>query len=221
MKKKWLKNKGNSRLIIFFNGWGMDSCVVNHLKIGDYDLIELNDYRVFDFTASLFKEYSIIYVVAWSLGVWVASYVLSNSSLSIQKSVAINGTCNPVDIKEGIDPDIFRATLKQWNQKNRESFNDRILGRSSKETLNQSVIFNRRAIQNQKEELSVIYNHLLKKTVCDFSFDYSLIGTRDLIFSCKNQLNYWHNRSFYKIIDMPHYPFLQFSCWDDILKSLK
>ena len=39
MKYKWLNNVKNKKLIIFFNGWGMDENVVKHLDCEDYDVL--------------------------------------------------------------------------------------------------------------------------------------------------------------------------------------
>ena len=36
MEYKWLSQKNNNKLIIFFNGWGMDEFPVKHLASDDY-----------------------------------------------------------------------------------------------------------------------------------------------------------------------------------------
>ena len=47
MKYKFYENN-NNKLIIFFNGWGMDEIIVSHLDKEDYDLLILYDYRDLD-----------------------------------------------------------------------------------------------------------------------------------------------------------------------------
>ena len=48
MKYKWLNLKNNQKLIIFFNGWGMDEGVVKHLDCEGYDILMFYNYN--DFT---------------------------------------------------------------------------------------------------------------------------------------------------------------------------
>ena len=39
MKLNWLNKKNNKKLIIFFNGWGMDDSAIVHLSPEDYDVL--------------------------------------------------------------------------------------------------------------------------------------------------------------------------------------
>ena len=75
MKYKWLNRKNNSNLIIFFNGWGMDECVVKHLQPEDYDILMFYDYNTLDtdINFELTDHYSKKYLIAWSMGVMTAS----------------------------------------------------------------------------------------------------------------------------------------------------
>ena len=53
MQHFWLnKQENNKKLIVFFNGWGMNETPIQHLKTDDFDILMLNDYRnlEFDFT---------------------------------------------------------------------------------------------------------------------------------------------------------------------------
>jgi len=216
MHKKWIKQNNHAKLILFFNGWGMDSATINHLKTGDYDIVEFNDYKDLEIDIDVYKCYSEIYVVAWSLGVLAASLALANTTLSVKKSIAINGTLNPVDAKEGIHPSIFKGTYEGWNEKNRKRFLIRIIGEKKLFEIYRSN-FGTRLIDNQKEELAKLYDYSLQDIANKFHFDVALIGKEDAIFPCKNQLNYWYNKSITKILDSPHYPFLLFTDWDRII----
>lgn len=216
MNKKWIKQKNHAKLILFFNGWGMDSATINHLKTGDYDIVEFNDYKVLDLDVDIYKNYSEIYVVAWSLGVLAASLVLTNTTLSIRKSIAINGTLNPVDAKEGIHPTIFKGTYEGWNEKNRERFLVRIVGSKKEFEANRSN-FGTQLIDNQKEELAKLYDYSQQNIAKNFHFDIALIGNKDAIFPYENQLKYWEDKSKIKVLDIPHYPFLHFTDWDKII----
>ena len=48
MQYKWLNKQENKNLIVFFNGWGMDEKVVQHLKFCDFDVLTFYDYRTFE-----------------------------------------------------------------------------------------------------------------------------------------------------------------------------
>lgn len=218
MNSSWLKRNNNTELILFFNGWGLESTAISDLNANNFDLIEFNDYSSLDFDESEFQAYAEIYVVAWSLGVWAASYILAESTLAIKKAIAINGTANPVDAKEGIHPTIFKETLSGWNEKNRTRFMMRIIGGKNEFETNRSK-FGNRTVENQKTELSCLYEHIQQSSKASFNFDTALIGNQDSIFLTENQLNYWQNKAACKTIDMPHYPFLHCTSWENIIKQ--
>ena len=72
MQYFWLnQKKENKKLILFFNGWGMNEAPVNHLKNDDFDVLILFDYRNFDFDFNQFdfSKYEKKYLICWSMGV--------------------------------------------------------------------------------------------------------------------------------------------------------
>ncbi|GAK51104.1 hypothetical protein U14_02346 [Candidatus Moduliflexus flocculans] len=48
MKWHWIQQRHNSRLLLFFNGWGMDEHAVAHLECDDWDVLTVCDYRDLD-----------------------------------------------------------------------------------------------------------------------------------------------------------------------------
>ena len=60
MEYKWLNNKNNNKIIIFFNGWGMDESVVSHLNPADFDILMFYDYNSLDtnFDFSTLNKYT-------------------------------------------------------------------------------------------------------------------------------------------------------------------
>ena len=74
MKYKWLNKKENNELIIFFNGWGMDESVVNHLDYENYDVLMFYDYNSLetDFNFEKIKNYK-KHLISWSMGVMTAT----------------------------------------------------------------------------------------------------------------------------------------------------
>ncbi|GAF04460.1 pimeloyl-ACP methyl esterase BioG family protein [Saccharicrinis fermentans] len=217
MTKKWRIRNKYENVILFFNGWGMDHSAVDHMQSDHYDLVEFNDYRTIDFNECEYSHYEKIYVVAWSLGVWVASFIFNRSSLAISKAVAINGTPHPINAKEGIRPSVFEGTLKGWNKSNRELFLMRTIGAKSKYEAH-ATIFGKRTIENQKEELASLYKQINVHKDFEFKFNTAIIGNDDAIFTAQNQVNYWQSKTYCKFMDLPHYPFLQLLSWDVILR---
>ena len=74
---------------------------------------------------SAYKE---VTVVAWSLGVFVATLALAGLRLPIVRAVAINGTLFPMHDTLGIPPKIFLGTLENLSEEGRKRFNRRMCG---------------------------------------------------------------------------------------------
>ena len=217
MNKIWLNRQHNRRCILFFNGWGMDENAVNHLEIGNFDICMFNDYNPVSTLDETVSEYEEIYVIAWSLGVWAAGQALHKSRIKPTKSIALNGTQIPIDTENGINPELYMATLEGWNERNRNKFNMRILGgREQYQQLNNRLP--NRTVDHQKDELEVILQQSTKNSSMELLFDYAFVGKGDLIFAPENQKNYWKNRA--KIIktNAPHYPFADFTTWNQIIE---
>ena len=118
MEYKWLNKKNNKKLIVFFNGWGMDENVVKHLKPEDYDVIMFYDYNNLDMDLSLLEEYEQKHLVSWSMGVMTATLF----NIKYNTSTAINGTLKPIDDKFGIPVKIYDLTLNNFNQNSSQKF---------------------------------------------------------------------------------------------------
>jgi len=217
MKKHWLNKQGNKDCILFFNGWGMDEKAIRYLDSSNFDICMFNEYHELSSIDEDLSQYDAIYVVAWSLGVWVASHILSQSSLKIAKAIAINGTQQPIDDKLGISPSIFQLTLNTWDDKNRSKFYIRMFGGQRQYILLSDRISDDEP-NKQKQELSHILQQVFLNEEVDFNFDCALIGTNDLIFTSVNQKNYWNAKTRIVEIEIPHYPFTLFESWDQIIK---
>ena len=59
MDFNWINQKNNNKLIVFLNGWAMNKNAVKDLETGDFDILEINDYRKIekelDFDFSIFN----------------------------------------------------------------------------------------------------------------------------------------------------------------------
>jgi biotin synthesis protein BioG len=123
MKYKWLNQNNNQKIILFFNGWGMDECVVKHLDPEDYDILMFYDYNSLetDFDFDLLKTYTEIALIAWSMGTMIATLF---PQINSKNRTAINGTLKSIDTEYGIHPRIYDLTIKGFDEKGREKFID-------------------------------------------------------------------------------------------------
>lgn len=206
MKYKWLNKENNSKIIVFFNGWGMDECIVRHLNTEDYDVLMFYDYNTLDTKFSIDKNYSECNIISWSMGVMIASIISSKISLdNIKSNVAINGTLKPIDAKYGIHPKIYDLTINSFNQECRNKFIENMFEKKDVE------ISINRTIENQKSELIA-----LKTYTGDLNFKPNkiLISDNDKIIPTKNQAEFWGIKPNLK---SGHCPFFNLTKWSELL----
>ena len=203
MKYKWLNKENNNKLIIFFNGWGMDECVVNHLQVEDYDVMMFYDYNTlepgFDFSA--LNVYPQKYLVAWSMGVMTATLF----DIDYVSKTAINGTLKPIDDKFGILKKIYDLTLKGFSPKGAERFIKTMYKESS------PFVYPQRDFENQKSELEALTHYEAKQ---DFKYDKIILSSDDKIIPTKNQVAFW---GIEPNIESGHCPFYHFKKWSELL----
>lgn len=208
MKYKWLNRENNKNLIIFFNGWGMDENIVKHLAYEDYDVLMFYDYNTIDtdFNWDLLNIYIEKNIIAWSMGVMIASKLASNTVFFNKEgsNTAINGTLRPIDEKFGIHPRIYDLTIKGFNEKGREKF---VKSMFDGDFVNSCS----RNIENQRSELVALKNY---KSDDSFKYDKVLISDNDKIIPTKSQVAYWGIEPNLKA---GHCPFFQFKKWRELL----
>ena len=227
MKTAWIRKEGAEKLLLFFNGWGMDARLGAHL-LGEsrseefsHDLLLCYDYRTLDLAKEVMVDlahYKEITIIAWSFGVWVAQH---SALPPITKAIAINGTLYPVNAEKGIAPEVFQATLSGWSEENRHRFNRRMCGSSEALSLF-STMFPDRTAADQKEELMHLkeYVQATGTTTAAWSYDHAIIGGRDLVFPAQQQYQAWKGVPQTVISDMPHFPFFHFSTLQEVVACL-
>ncbi len=203
MKYKWLNQKNNSKIIVFFNGWGMDENVVNHLNPETYDIIMFYDYNNLDtdFDFKIINSYKQKHLIAWSMGVMIATLFKQD----YDSKTAINGTIFPINNEYGIPERIYDLTIKGFNEKGAKKFINNMF-------LEDPPSFEiKREIENQKNELIA-----LKKYKGNENFKYTrvILSSDDKIIPTKNQINYWKIEP--NIIS-GHCPFFQLKSWSELL----
>ena len=216
MQTEYLSKQNSSTLILFFNGWGMNNSILEHLKNTEFDILCFSNYdNDYIFDDKVTKGYKKIYLVAWSMGVWASAKTLENLNIKFDKKIAINGTLKPISDNFGIPISIFEGTINNFSERNKMKFDKRMLG-SKEDFLWFQNLKSKRENITQLEELKLIYKNALNPRI-DFTFDEIIIGQEDLIFPVKNQLKFWENRGAISTIKCPHFPFQFFNSWSDII----
>ncbi len=201
MEYKWLNKKNNKKLIVFFNGWGMDENVVKHLKPEDYDVIMFYDYNNLDMDLSLLEEYEQKHLVSWSMGVMTATLF----NIKYNTSTAINGTLKPIDDKFGIPVKIYDLTLNNFNQNSSQKFIQNMFEKG------ESVPPIEREFENIKKELAALKNY---KADSNFKYTKILLSNKDRIIPSKNQSAFW---KLAPNTEGGHCLFYKFEYWSELL----
>lgn len=212
MEYFWLNKKNNDKLILIFNGWGMNETPYNTLKCLDYDVLILSDYRNFNLDIEkLIEGYKEKYLICWSMGVYVAGYydkILNN----FKRKIAINGTGLIVDNNFGIPEKIYDVTVKFLSESSLDKF---IKNMFKDGTLNPNIKITRN-ISELKEELIKIKNLKINGKI---NYDKVIISNMDRIIPSKNQFAYWKDRAEILEIQSTHCPFEKFQTFEEILWS--
>ncbi len=203
MKYKWLNKKDNKKLIIFFNGWGMDECVVNHLEPDNYDVIMFYDYNTLqtEFDLKSINIYPEKYLIAWSMGVMTATLF----DIDYVSKTAVNGTLKPIDDKYGIPNKIYNLTLKGFSPKGAEQFIKNMYQDFS------GYIYPKREFENQKTELEALTHYQANP---NFKYNRIIISACDKIIPTKNQSAFW---GIEPNTEGGHAPFNLFKKWSELL----
>jgi biotin synthesis protein BioG len=222
MKTKWLHKASNEKCILFFNGWGCDENPLQHLSSYEYDILLCYDYKDLLLPKEvnrLFEDHKKVYLIAWSLGVYVANFLLKKYEDLFAEKTAINGTTFPINKLKGISPAVFQATINGLNKNSLEKFWMRMCG--GKSAFNHFKLnVPKRELQEQLQELevlqSIIQNHFTDWII----FNKALVGKQDLIFLADNQVNAWSDKVEYQERNYPHYCFDKWNSWDEIIEDL-
>ena len=140
------------------------------------------------------------------MGVMVSN-LFSAQFDNFDKKIAINGTPKITDDKFGIPERIFSLTLKRFNETSCEKFAKNMFNGNCE-------IKPKRPWQELKQELESLNLIETEQTIC---FDKAYISTEDKIVPSQNQLNYWLNKTSTELLRAPHYPFVLFKNWKEIL----
>ncbi|MDO5569836.1 MAG: DUF452 family protein [Bacteroidales bacterium] len=208
MQTVFLKNNNAENLIVFFCGWGMDIEPFKNKfdSLKNSDICLCFDYQDVFLNTDVFKKYNNKTIIAWSLGVYIAS--LFADTINPERMIAINGTLFPIDDEKGIAKNIFFSTLDNISEENIARFQRRMCG--SKSSFKDYIdIKPKRSIESLKSELkfiSELYENYSSAFITKRKWDLAVIGSKDLIFTPENQKKGWSENSQKTIIvDESHY----------------
>ena len=202
MNYKWLNKTTTNKLIIFFNGWGMDETIVSHLDCEDYNVIIFYDYNNLDIDIDL-SIYTEKHLVALSMGTMVATLFDFGELTS---ATAICGTPLAIDDNYGIPERIYNLTIRGFSQNSSQKFMERMF--TEKPTIE---TFSNRTFDSKLSELKQMLTY---KPNMEFKYSKAVVAESDKIIPTKNQLNYWKNPT---IINSGHCPFMLYSKWSELL----
>ncbi len=220
MKETWIQNN-NSKIIIFFNGWGCEAHRFTHLVTHFYDILFLNDYRDLTLSKEVLdevKSYEEINVIAWSYGVWVGSKVCAAYELPVNYAVAVNGTCMPMHDEYGISEEITKGTLKNLSERNLMKFQRRMVGGSGGWKRFEAEKSHRELAEKKEELAALIQQFETNQGVPEF-YNKAIVGKNDLIFAAQNQKAFWQGKVEVVEIEAPHFCFWNYNTWEEILKE--
>ncbi len=197
------------KLIVFFNGWGMDQSI--HPKIdkkNEYELISLS--FPYTYLNINFSKYDHIYIIGWSFGVYYANIYLEElqkEKLKNITSIAINGTPEIIG-KNGIRKNMMKYTYDNLNPDSLKKFYKNM-------ELSEEIINISRDFTEIKYELKyILENYKVLKN----NFQKAIISQEDRIISPENQKKYFvENNVEIKEIVGGHNPFKHFKKFEEIL----
>lgn len=193
------------KLILFFNGWGMDEKAISHLEIPHGFEVKVLNYP---YTAQgiEFSRYEKLYLVAWSFGVYYASkFVEDNPNIEFKKKIAINGVPETIG-NYGIPEKIFRNTLDHLTPESLKEFYS---------NMGVSEIPSSKEFEEIREELQYFWdNYIPQKDI----YDLAIVGDEDIIIPSLRQKKQ-HKKNLVQIreISAPHYPFKVFKSWIEMI----
>lgn len=207
----------NDKLLLFFSGWSAPPEIFTRLEIGaDTDFWICYDYRELSFRENL-SAYREVRLIAWSLGVWVASLLFEKSMITFASATAINGTPCPIHNQRGIPEVIFQGTLQNISEEGMRRFNRRMCG--SREVLQQYEQYPGRPLLEIQEELQSLYLHIKEESDLAPAFwTHAVLAKNDRIFPVDNLRNYWQGHRPVTEIEAPHYSFYLWNQWNEIQK---
>lgn len=217
MKSAWLHQQHQDRLIIFCSGWGMDANPFLPLSAKQFDVLMLFDYGDpdLDFDVEILaRHYPCIFLVSWSMGVWVGQQIFRSWSHLFQRTIAINGTLCPIHDQLGIPVQLYTATVEQFSVSTRLKFYRRMCRQQSLETFLENQP--QRSVESQSLELAALQGQVGCQDAGETIYSQVFIASHDLVIPTANQLTFWQGRKVCRIKGS-HFLFYNWQSWDELM----
>lgn len=220
MRLHWQVREEHPRLLVFFNGWGMDQRLLAMIAPpAGRDLLAVCDYTDLqgaDAVRAAVARYPAAELVAWSMGVWAAATVFGAAGARFDTAVAVNGTGRPIDDEYGIPTGLFHATLESFSERARDSFFRRMC--DGRDACGEFIPYAPlRDVEDQRRELFALAGRAAAGLPPPGPFTSAVVGTRDRIMPPENQVRYWQGVIPCRTVRLPHLPFSRRAGWPEIL----
>lgn len=193
-------------LIVFFNGWGMDSTIFS-----DFPIPQSYDIKIINFPYNVeidYSKYDKIYFVGWSFGCYyLTKFLIDNSEIRRDLVIAINGHGETIG-KNGINSKMFNLTLDTLNEENLLKFYENM-------EITEKFKSPRKSMELIKLELEEFKrNYIPLKNI----FNRVLLGKRDKIIPFSKMKNYFLTENVeMELLECGHYPFEVLNSWEKII----
>lgn len=206
MRLDFLHNSDTDRLILIVAGWGSDAQTFSHISMHGWDVAVVSGFDAQLPDLSKVKDYSTVYLYAWSLGVWATCTLLTHD-FKPTKAFAINGTPTPYNDTAGIPCRIFDGTVTTLNDRNLYKFRVRMCGGMTNYRQVSTLFEHITDVESLKEQLTFVRKNNVQTT--SLQWDSAFIGDKDGIFPPENQEKAWEGKTKVIKLEAPHYIDLQ------------
>ena len=222
MKQKWINRTGSDKIVVFFNGWGLDENPFLKMDTEGYDLLMYYQYDNLD-CPGLFRDYynyQKAAYIGYSFG--AASMVRHlNNIIGLNPGdcrfdyFAVNGTLAPINDIFGIRKDIFEKTLADMKKTGIEAFYKNLF--DDKDDFNEFMDLKpMRDFEGQVKELESLSEefseNIINSNAC--LIQKALISEKDRIFNSRSQHAYWESVNVPVVgIKGGHFPYFRWNSW--------
>ncbi|WP_069638312.1 pimeloyl-ACP methyl esterase BioG family protein [Campylobacter pinnipediorum] len=204
MKFNYLAQNNSENLLLFFTGFASEPSHFLHLKISDkFDIAIIYEYESLNFSKDLLSKYTNIQIIAFSMGVGVASRIdfnlLLNNKQKLSFNLAIGGTPYGIDRVYGIHGAIFKRSIESFEP------NEFIKNMGAKDL----AIDTKR---DYKKELKYLFD-LCQNEPINTNWQKALAGASDKIFPPTAMQKFFKEKL--STIEAGHFVFNKFKSWDE------
>ena len=196
----------------------MDPVPFRDIPVYGHDLLMVYDYtrlRQSDLQGLSLDIYKQLHLVAWSMGVWAAGYLLAGQEYNLTTATALNGTLTPIDDRFGIGCRAFQDMVRTFSTQTLGEFYDSMFA-EQKEAKRFKRCKPQRSQDDIFHELVALQRHYAEHGPADNIYGRKLVGSRDRIFPARNQVRSW-GKGRCTVINAPHFPFYGWPSWDTVI----